>query len=65
MFFTLIDEKKRTFSVARPIFLQLFSRDIAILEKSDDLMYLADKYCQHLGKPTFFDLIPPEWEEED
>ncbi|GAB3512323.1 hypothetical protein [Emticicia fontis] len=65
MFFTIIDEKKRIFSVARPVFLQLFSRDIAVLEESDDLMYLADKYCQHLGKSTFFDLIPAEWEEDE
>ncbi|RYU93676.1 hypothetical protein [Emticicia agri] len=65
MFFTLIDERKRIFSVKRPVFTNWFSRGTGILEKSDDLMYLADKYCQHLGKDTFFDLIPLEWIEED
>ncbi|RFS15241.1 hypothetical protein [Emticicia sp. C21] len=64
MYFTLIDDRKRIFSVARPVFTQLFGRWNGTLEKSDDLMYLADKYCQHLGKDTFFDLIPLELEDE-
>lgn len=63
MYFRIIDEKKRIFEVHRITFTSFFSNGTAILETSDDLYYLADKYCQHLGRNTFFDLIPPNWEE--
>jgi hypothetical protein len=61
MYFRIIDEKKRIFEVHRLTFLSLFNTGTALLETSDDLHYLADKYCQHLGRDTFFDLIPPDW----
>jgi hypothetical protein len=63
MYFQLKDEKKRIFEVYRQIFLSLFSSGTAFLESSDDLEYLADKYCQHLGRETFYELIPLDWEE--
>ena len=63
MYFKLEDEKKRIFGVYRQTFLSLYNTGTAKLESSDDLHYLADKYCQHLGRDTFFDLIPPDWEE--
>ncbi len=63
MYFTLEDEKKRIFGVHRQTFLSLFNTGTAKLESSDDLNYLVDKYCQHLGRETFFDLIPPDWEQ--
>lgn len=63
MYFRIIDEKKRTFEVHRITFTSFFSNGTAILETSDDLHYLADKYCQHLGRESFFNLIPPDWKE--
>ena len=62
MYFKLEDEKKRIFGVYRKTFTSFFSTGSAKLEPSDDLNYLADKYCQHLGRDTFFDLIPLDWE---
>ena len=63
MYFKLEDENKRIFGVHRQTFLSLFNTGTAKLESSDDLDYLADKYCQHLGRDTFFDLIPPDWKD--
>ena len=63
MYFKLEDEKKRIFGVHRKTFTSFFSTGNAKLESSDDLYYLADKYCQHLGRDTFFDLIPPDWKD--
>jgi hypothetical protein len=54
MYFRIIDEKKRIFEVHRLTFLSLFNTGTALLETSEDLHYLADKYCQHLGKDSFF-----------
>lgn len=65
MYFRIIDPKKRIFEVHRRTFLSLFDSGTALLETSDDLQYLADKYCPHLGRDSFYDLIPPDWEEED
>ncbi len=52
LYFRITNVKKRTFEVSRRTFLRLFDTGTACLETSDDIQYLADKYCQHLGRDT-------------
>lgn len=60
MRFILEDEKDRKFTVQR--WCHLGSIDNWIdLETSDNLKALAEKYCYHLGKDSYFDLEPPDW----
>lgn len=60
--FVLVNEVTRTFRLERKVFMSLFGHDYAELETYDDLEYLAEKVCQHIGYPTFFDLAPKGWE---
>ncbi|MFT6478229.1 MAG: hypothetical protein ACJAVP_001365 [Spirosomataceae bacterium] len=57
-------KKKRIFEVYRPIFISWYEGRSNMLEASNELEYLVHKYCPHLGRETFFDLIPPAWEED-
>ncbi len=63
--FFLVSERPRLFSANRMTFLSLFDRNYVELERSEDLAALAEKVCAHLGHPSFFDLVPPEWDESE
>jgi hypothetical protein len=54
MRFILTGEKERKFRVERADFLD---NDWFLLDGSNDLQKLAKKYCRHLGKESFYDLI--------
>jgi len=54
MRFILAGEKERRFRVERAGFLD---DDWVLLDDSNDLQKLAKKYCRHLGKDSFYDLI--------
>jgi hypothetical protein len=54
MRFLLTDEKKRKFHVERAQFLD---DDWYLLDASKDLQKLAQKYCRHLGKDSFYELL--------
>jgi hypothetical protein len=54
MRFILSDQKGRRFRVERAGFLD---DDWVLLDDSNDLQKLAKKYCRHLGKDSFYDLI--------
>jgi hypothetical protein len=54
MRFILTDEMDRKFQVERAGFLD---DDWVLLDDSNDLQKLAKKYCRHLGKDSFYDLI--------
>ena len=54
MRFILTDEKERRFRVERAGFL---GDDWFLLDGQNDLQKLAKKYCRHLGKDSFYDLI--------
>jgi hypothetical protein len=54
MRFILADEKKREFLLERAGFLD---DNWVLLDDSKDLRKLAQKYCRHLGKDSFYDLI--------
>jgi hypothetical protein len=56
MRFILTDEKERKFRVERVGFLDP-EDDWPLLEGPNDLQKLAKKYCRHLGKDSFYDLI--------
>jgi hypothetical protein len=60
MRFVLTDENKRVFTVQRFCYLGRIY-DWIDLESSEDLAYLSEKYCCHLGRDSYFDLEPPEW----
>ena len=57
-----IDSKDTMIRLERKVFMGLFDHDYAELETSDDLEYLAEMVCQHIGYNTFFDLAPKGWE---
>ena len=52
--FILTDQKGRKFRVERAGFLD---DNWVLLDDSNDLQKLAQKYCRHLGKDSFHDLI--------
>jgi len=54
MRFILTDQKGRKFRVERADFLD---DDWFLLDGPNDLQKLAKKYCRHLGKDSFYDLI--------
>ncbi len=56
MRFILTDEIERKFRVERVGFLDP-EDDWSLLEGPNDLQKLAKKYCRHLGKDSFYDLI--------
>lgn len=56
MRFVLIDEKRREFSVERWRFLGSID-DWMFLDNDNNLKRLVKKYCPHLGKESFYDLI--------
>lgn len=55
MRFILTNEKGRTFRVERATFMDA-EDDWLLLDGSNDLPKLVKKYCQHLGKDSFYDL---------
>ena len=56
MRFILTDEKKREFRVEKVAFADP-DGDWYLLEGGNDLQKLAKRYCRHLGKDSFYDLI--------
>lgn len=54
MRFVLTDEKEREFRTERAEFLD---DDWYLLDASNNLQELAQKYCRHLGKDSFYDLL--------
>jgi len=52
--FVLTDQKERNFRVERAGFLD---DDWVLLDGSNDLQKLTKKYCRHLGKDSFYDLL--------
>jgi hypothetical protein len=54
MRFILTEEKEREFQVERAEFL---NDDWFLLDSSKNLQKLAKKYCRHLGKESFYELI--------
>jgi hypothetical protein len=56
MRFILTDKKERKFRVERAGFIDP-DDDWSLLEGPNDLQKLAKKYCRHLGKDSFYDLI--------
>lgn len=63
--FVLVGERPRQFAAYRMSFTSLFDHDFVELDRSPDLADLAEAVCQHLGRPSFFDLVPPGWEEPE
>jgi hypothetical protein len=63
--FVLVRNSPRIFAVERMAFLGLFSREFIELERSEDLEYLAKKVCEHIGRDSYFDLLPEGAERED
>lgn len=56
--FVLVDEKKRKFQVERMCLLDSIKAiDWIFLDSSDNLKGLAKKYCRHLGRDSFYELI--------
>jgi len=56
MRFILTDQKERNFRVERAGFVDP-DDEWLLLEGGNDLQKLAKKYCRHLGKDSFYDLI--------
>lgn len=56
MCFVLNDERKRVFQVERMCFLGSID-DWIFLDESSNSAQLMRKYCQYLGKESFFDLM--------
>jgi hypothetical protein len=56
MRFTLLDKNKRNFSVERFCYLGDID-DWIILDESDNLSDLASKYCCHIGRESYYELI--------
>ncbi len=56
--FVLVSKSLRVFAVARIVFTGYFNRDYVELERSEDLEYLAEKVCEHIGRDSYFDLLP-------
>ncbi|MBP1700139.1 MAG: hypothetical protein H6Q41_5327 [Deltaproteobacteria bacterium] len=54
MRFTLTDEKQREFRVERIGFVD---DEWSLLDGGNDLQKLARRYCRHLGKDSFYDLL--------
>jgi hypothetical protein len=54
MRFVLADQKRRRFEVERVDFL---NDDWVLLDGPEDLQKLAKRYCRHLGKDSFYDLL--------
>jgi hypothetical protein len=63
--FVLVGERPRQFAAYRMSFTSLFDHDFVELNRSPDLAALAEELCPHLGRPSFFDLVPPGWEEPE
>lgn len=65
MRFFLFDKKNRIFSVER-IFFSGSCDEWLFLESSDNLKYLAEKYCPHVGQESLFEFNGiDEYEEGD
>ncbi len=55
--FSLVDKKTRLFQVERKSYTGEKDDQWLYLEESTDLQALADKFVQHLGQESFFDLF--------
>ncbi|HEV7348427.1 hypothetical protein [Telluribacter sp.] len=63
--FVLVSRSPRVFAVERIVFMSFFGHDYVELERSTDLEYLAEKICEHIGRDTYFDLVPEGFADED
>jgi hypothetical protein len=57
MRFTLVDEQARGFTVARWCFKGSIDDWWPLMGGRGDLKTLVEKYCRHLGKESFFELM--------
>lgn len=56
--FQLVDQEKRLFQTERLVHLGLFHQEFFKIGKTGSLADLAQKFGQHLGKDSFFDIEP-------
>ena len=63
MRFQLIDKNKRLFQTERVVYLGFFAHDFHPVGETDLIENVARKYAQHLGRDSFFDIVPNGFEE--
>lgn len=56
--FILVSKKPRVFVAARVAFTGYFDHGYVELARSEDLEELAEKVCEHIGRDSYFDLLP-------
>ena len=63
--FVLVSKKPRVFVAGRIVFTGYFNQDYVELARSEDLESLAERICEHIGRDSYFDLLPEGMESED
>jgi len=58
--FKLINEKKRLFQTERVIQLSYYGHTFNAVGNSDEIQIVTKEYGQHLGRQSFFDILPDE-----
>ena len=61
--FKLVDKEQRLFQTERTVHLSFFERAFFPIGEAGPIEEVAPKYGQHLGKVSFYDLEPHDWEE--
>ncbi len=64
MRFNLVEKEKRLFQIERVVYMGLFSHDFHSVGEPGQIEDVARKFGQHLGKDTFFDIVPNGFEED-
>lgn len=60
--FILVDKEERLFQAEREVFVGFFNRTFYPIGEPMLLDDVAMKYGQHLGKESFFEIVPNGWE---
>jgi len=61
--FQLVDKQKRLFQTERVVFLGFYAHDFHPVGEIGAIEYVAKKYGQHLGRDSFFDIVPNGFED--
>lgn len=61
--FQLVDHEKRFFQAERVVFLGFYGHDFHPIGEIGSIEDVAREYGQHLGKDSFFDIVPHGFEE--
>ncbi len=61
--FVLIDEEKRLFQAERRVYLGFYNNEYCKIGNADNLKALAQQFGQHLGRDSFFGIVPEGFEE--